>query len=309
MAEEHRPRLGRGLAALLGESALDPKKSDRNPQRVPIEFVTPNAQNPRKFFDDVELEELTSSIREKGIIQPLLVRSLPTAPDRFEIIAGERRWRAAQKAGLFEVPVIIVVATDQESLELAIIENVQRTDLNQIDEARGYEQLINEYNYTQLDLSKIIGKSRSHVANTLRLLSLPDSVKEMVQSGALTAGHGRALLGFPDPEAVARKILSESLNVRDVESLARASISNQAPKSSNVDEKCEKSRDPNIVEIENKLSNALGIKISIRHNGNSGVLNIKYSSIDQLDGICTLLSGSDSRLEPGLNFVERHRGA
>ena len=201
MADEERSRLGRGLAALIGDvgdefAALERTRSQR---RVPIEFLKPNPRNPRRHFAEAELEELAASIRERGIIQPILVRTLRGAVDQYEIVAGERRWRAAQRAGLHDVPVVLLEVSDREALELAIIENVQRTDLNALEEANGYQALVDEFKYSQDDVAKIVGKSRSHVTNTLRLMKLPDSVQTLIRDGKLSAGHARALLGQPDP--------------------------------------------------------------------------------------------------------------
>ena len=218
MAEENRPRLGRGLAALIGDSA--PEHAARmmaaGQRRIPIEFIRPNPKNPRRSFDDGQLAELADSIREKGVLQPIIVRANPRTADAYEIIAGERRWRAAQKAGIHDVPVVVVVADDKQALEIAIIENVQRSDLNAIEEGLGYEQLASDYSYSHSDLARIIGKSRSHIANTLRLLKLPAPLHEMVRSGQISAGHARALLAVDDPESVAKRILAEGLTVRDV---------------------------------------------------------------------------------------------
>lgn len=224
MAEEQgRSRLGRGLAALIGDvgeeiGAIDRARGQR---RVPVEFLRPSARNPRRSFGEDDLEELTASVRERGILQPIIVRSIPNMLDAYEIIAGERRWRAAQRAGLHDVPVILVEADDREALEIAIVENVQRTDLNAIEEAAGYERLIAEFNYTQNDLARVIGKSRSHVANTLRLSKLPESVRRMVSEGAVSAGHARALLSVSEPELMARKIIDEGLSVRDIERIVQ----------------------------------------------------------------------------------------
>jgi ParB family chromosome partitioning protein len=225
MAEEtHRSRLGRGLASLIGDVGADNEPAQqhaRGQRRVPIEFLKPNPRNPRRHFSDGELGELAGSIRERGIIQPIVVRTARGATESYEIIAGERRWRAAQRAGLHEVPIIVHEASDAEALELAIIENVQRADLNPLEEAAGYQSLADEYKYTQEDIAKTVGKSRSHVANTLRLLKLPEAVKAYINAGKLTAGHARALIGLPDPEAVAHQIVARELNVRDVEAFAQ----------------------------------------------------------------------------------------
>jgi ParB family chromosome partitioning protein len=215
-ADQSRSRLGRGLAALIGDVGDESGALERarGLRKVPIEFIRANPRNPRRKFLEEELGELTASVREKGILQPILVRNVPGKPDLFEIIAGERRWRAAQKAGLHEVPVMLLEIGDREALEIAIVENVQRADLNPLEEAAGYESLIEQFKYTQNDLARVVGKSRSHVANTLRLQKLPASVKRYLAEGKLTAGHARALLAHEDPESLAKLIVEEGLNVR-----------------------------------------------------------------------------------------------
>ncbi|TXN52775.1 ParB/RepB/Spo0J family partition protein, partial [Methylobacterium sp. WL2] len=234
MAEEGaRPRLGRGLAALIGDfgDAGQAAKLDGKiePQRkVPVEFLRPNPRNPRRSFGEAELAELATSISQRGIIQPIVVRPLGDVPGAFEIVAGERRWRAAQKGGLDEVPVVIVEIDDRASLEFAILENVQRADLNPIEEASGYERLMQDFAYTQKELAEILGKSRSHLANTLRLLNLPPAVQDRVTAGELTAGHARALLAVRDPEGVARRVVAEGLSVREVEAVAASEAAEAA---------------------------------------------------------------------------------
>ncbi len=287
MAEEARSRLGRGLAALIGDvgdevAAVDRAKGQR---RVPIEFLRPNPRNPRKTFEESDLEDLAASIREKGIIQPILVRTLPGMADVYEIIAGERRWRAAQRAGLHEAPIILIEATDREALELAIVENVQRADLNALEEALGYEQLANEFNYSQQDLAKIIGKSRSHVANTMRLLKLPEPVKAMVSEGQLTAGHARALLTMPDPEAAAKRIVEKGLNVRDVEKMSQEAQADAgaAPRRQRPE------KDPDTRALEKALEDVLGMVVTIQHGSRGGEVKIRYKTLDQLDTLCRRL--------------------
>src|SRR5216683_5152409 len=208
MADDGRSRLGRGLAALMGDVSAEattttPERA-RTQRRVPIEYLRPNPRNPRRNFPDAELDELAASIKERGIIQPVVVRLVRGAKDAYEIIAGERRWRAAQRAALHEIPIVPLEASDSEALELAIIENVQRTDLNPLEEAAGYQALASEYQYSQDEIAKIVGKSRSHVTNTLRLTKLPEGVQGYIRDGKLSAGHARALLGQPDPEALAK---------------------------------------------------------------------------------------------------------
>jgi len=291
MAEESRPRLGRGLAALIGDSAPEPsvRAPTTGQKRIPVEFIRPSPRNPRSNFDDENLSELADSIREKGVIQPLVVRANPRLPDTYEIIAGERRWRAAQKAGIHEVPVVIIEADDKQALEIAIIENVQRSDLNAIEEALGYEQLANEYTYSQSDLAKIIGKSRSHIANTLRLLKLPEPVRQMLRDGVLSAGHARALLGIDNPESVAKRIVSESLTVRDVEKLAAETgkIISTVKKIAGAQPKPTKDADTRA--LEKALNDVLGMNVEITHQGESGSLTIHYASLEQLDALCQRL--------------------
>jgi ParB family chromosome partitioning protein len=285
MAEEAaRSRLGRGLAALIGDvgeesAALERTRSQR---RVPIEFLRPNPRNPRRNFSDAELDELAASIRERGIIQPILVRTVRDAVDAFEIIAGERRWRAAQRAAVHDVPIILLEVSDREALELAIIENVQRTDLNPLEEAAGYQALADEFKHGQDDIAKIVGKSRSHVANTLRLLKLPDEVKDYLNEGRLTAGHARALLGQPDPVAMARAIVAQGLNVRQVEAISqeRAAQSGKVAKSR---QRIRKDADTLI--LEKRVSDALGLAVSIEHRSHGGELRIRYKSLEQLDDV------------------------
>src|SRR3712207_1102711 len=225
MGDEHgKPRLGRGLAALIGDvgDEIAVVERSRGQRRVPVEFLRPTPRNPRKTFEEGELARLASSIRERGIIQPVVVRAIPTTPDAYEIVAGERRWRAAQLAGLHDIPVVVVEVDDRTSLEYAILENVQRSDLNPIEEAAGYQRLLNDFKYTQEELSKVIGKSRSHLANIVRLLDLPDGVKRRVVAGELTAGHARALLSVKNPEAAAKRVVEDGLTVREVEEIAAA---------------------------------------------------------------------------------------
>ena len=283
-------RLGRGLASLIGEPANhEPLLPAQGEQRlVPIEQLRGGRFNPRKDFRDEELKELADSISSKGLVQPIIVRRDPDQKTPYEIVAGERRWRAAQKAGIHTVPVIVRDLDDKEVLELAIIENVQRADLNAIEEATGYRELIERFKYRQEQLSEIIGKSRSHVANTLRLLKLPDTVQEMVQNGRLTAGHARALVGRPDAETLAQRIVDQDLNVREVESLVQITpIGEPGSTPRRVREK-----DPDTKAFEKELSDTLGLKVEVkRGSGESGHLVIKYGNFDQLDYIRMRLVG------------------
>ncbi len=299
MADEIRPRLGRGLAALIGDAGMNagPAETPRpNQRKVPIEFLRPNPRNPRKHFNEEHLEELTGSIREHGLIQPIVVRSLPGMPDVYEIIAGERRWRAAQRAGVHDVPVHLVEASDQAALELAIVENIQRADLNPIEEAGGYERLMREFSYAQADLAKVLGKSRSHVANTLRLLNLSPSVRAKVSSGLLTAGHARALLSLRDPEAVADLIIEKALSVRDVERLTQEEAEGMSPQLERKSRdgakggKARVEKDADTRALEKTLSDVLGLKVEIDHQGESGELRVQYRTLEQLDALCHRLN-------------------
>jgi ParB family chromosome partitioning protein len=295
MAEEAlKPRLGRGLAALIGDVGddLDFADKPRGQRRVAIEFLRPNPRNPRKRFADRELDELAASIRQRGIVQPIVVRDLPDVPGAYEIVAGERRWRAAQRAGLHEVPVVVVEVDDRTSLEYAIIENVQRADLNAIEEAEGYQRLMDEFGYTQAELSTILGKSRSHLANMLRLQSLPESVKELVTGNRITAGHARALLAVHHPEAVAQKILEKNLSVREVEEIAYADHGNAEPKGGR---RPKAEKDPDTRAVERALEDVLGLKVSIEHKSRGGELRIRYANLDQLDALCRRLKEAAGR--------------
>jgi len=279
-----RSRLGRGLAALMGDVGEETKKVEqgRNQRRVPIEFLRPNPRNPRRNFAETELDELAASMRERGIIQPIVVRPLKGAPDSYEIIAGERRWRAAQRAGLHVVPIVPLDVNDDEALQLAIIENVQRSDLNPLEEAAGYASLASEFGHSQDAVAKMVGKSRSHVANTLRLLKLPESVQGYIAAGKISAGHARMLIGQPDPERLAREIMDRGLNVRQVEALAqeRARASGKTTKSHQ-----RAIKDPDTAALEKRLSDALGLAVTIDHRGQGGVLTIRYRGVEQLDEV------------------------
>ncbi|WLP53665.1 ParB/RepB/Spo0J family partition protein [Agrobacterium fabrum] len=282
-------RLGRGLAALIGEMDQpvpvgEPQRAVNADRTIPIEFIARSHRNPRRHFDENELQDLAASIRQHGIVQPVVVRTVGV--NRYEIIAGERRWRAAQLAGFTDVPVIVRDVDDRTALELAIVENVQRSDLNPLEEAMGYEQLIAEHGYTQNDLGEIIGKSRSHVANSLRLLKLPDPVRDMLADGSLSAGHARALVSTSDPATLARTIVSKGLSVRDAERLAQNDIKSQG-------EIAEKrpagEKDSDTIALERSLSDALGLDVKISHKGGSGQIRIGYRTLEQLEAVCRLL--------------------
>ncbi|MFP4002903.1 MAG: ParB/RepB/Spo0J family partition protein [Alphaproteobacteria bacterium] len=294
MTEEKRTRgLGRGLSALLGEQDREAHPADRpqGAQDVPIEYLEPNPFQPRRAFREEELETLTASVREKGVLQPIIVRPVAGKTNAFQIIAGERRWRAAQKARRHTVPVIVRELTDAEALEVALIENVQRTDLNPIEEAAGYQALIGEFGYTQEQLSKVIGKSRSHLANMLRLLSLPAPVQDMVKEGTLSAGHARAILTAADPETLAKRVVAKGLSVRETESLAREGRDRDVARA--VRDLAERQggpvadqKDPDTRALERDLSDAIGLKVSIEHKGDKGgEVRIGYATLEQLDEI------------------------
>ena len=288
MAEDAaRSRLGRGLAALIGDVGTESSaERPRGQRRVPTTSLRPNARNPRRMFAEEELDELTASLRERGMIQPIVARPVRGAPDAFEIIAGERRWRAAQRAGLHEVPVVILEATDEESLQLAIIENVQRSDLNPLEEAEGYRALMEDYSHTQDDIAKMVGKSRSHVANTLRLLKLPPSIRGYIFKGKLDAGHARMLIGQPNAEKLADEIVARGLNVRQVEEIARQeSGRNGKPQS----RKRSAEKNADTLALEKRLSDALGLVVNIDARGESGVVSIRYRNLDQLDDLAQRL--------------------
>jgi ParB family chromosome partitioning protein len=283
MAEEGRSRLGRGLAALIGDVGEETKAvatARAATRKTPIELIRRNPRNPRRDFPDEELNELADSIRERGIIQPIVVRTVKGTTDQFEIVAGERRWRAAQRAGLHDVPIIIHEANDAEALELAIIENVQRADLNPLEEAMGYQSLIDQYKHSQNDVARFVGKSRSHVANTLRLLQLPESVKAYINSGELSAGHARALVGKPNAAELAHDIVNRGLNVRQVEALTHTDSGR--PKSKSGKGKSS-SKDADTMALERRVSDALGLNVTINHKGKGGVLHIEYGELEQLE--------------------------
>lgn len=294
MAEEvSKKRLGRGLAALIGEidqpSTAQAKPSVSADRMVPIEHVTRNPRNPRRNFAAPELEDLSKSIRQHGVVQPVVVRN--AGAERYEIIAGERRWRASQMAGLVEIPVIVRDVDDKTALEIAIVENVQRADLNPLEEAQGYEQLIAQYGYTQNDLGEVIGKSRSHVANSLRLLKLPEQVRSMLANGELSAGHARAIVSTSDPAALAKRIADGGLSVRDAERLAQKD-SEQADQSGGLETKSARpsdTKDADTVALERSLSDVLGLKVQLAHKGHGGQMRIDYKSLEQLDELCRLL--------------------
>jgi ParB family chromosome partitioning protein len=283
MSPEPHRGLGRGLSALIGDEAA-PQRGDaqKGSRTVPVAFLKPNRFQPRKTFGADELNDLANSIREKGVLQPILVRPIKGEADAYEIVAGERRWRAAQLAKLHDVPVVIRELSDGESLELAIIENVQRADLNAIEEGAAYRELMDQFGYTQDRVAQEVGKSRSHVANTLRLLKLPDSVQSMIRAGQLTAGHARTLIGVDDPEAAARLIVDSALNVREAEQRSKR----KPPKPWEPFPK-----NPDTRALESSLSNMLGLKVEILDQGDrGGELRIAYKTLEQLDDLCRRLN-------------------
>jgi ParB family chromosome partitioning protein len=287
-------RLGRGLASLIGEaSQADVRIPAQGEQRLlSIDQLHPSGRNPRRAFGDSELMELADSIRQKGLLQPIIARPDPQRGG-FEIVAGERRWRAAQKAAVHTLPVIVRNLSDQEAAEFALIENVQRTDLNPIEEATGYRELIETFGYTQEQLAEVIGKSRSHLANTLRLLRLPVPVQALLQDGRLTSGHARALIGRDDAEALAHRIVEEDLNVRAVEALVQQEARADGARPPHPGDS---GKDADARAFEKDLSDCLGLKVEIKPgSGESGTLSIKYGNFDQLDYIRTRLVGPPER--------------
>jgi ParB family chromosome partitioning protein len=296
MAVESRRGLGRGLSALLGEAedetvVVDGRSGGSRPslegaREIPIELIHRNPGQPRQHFSEEELAELEESIRTSGVLQPILVRPSPHRPGEFEIIAGERRWRASQRAGLTIIPALVRELSDERAYEIAIIENVQREDLNAMEEARAYETLMSRMSYTQEQAAKAVGKSRSHVANTLRLLQLPGSVQEHVLHARLSAGHARAILACDDQEAVAEQVVAKGLSVRDTEALVRAKAA--GPKKASGPRRAPKDADTAALEAD--LEDALGMSVDVADRGGAGEVRIRYASLEQLDEICRRLT-------------------
>jgi ParB family transcriptional regulator, chromosome partitioning protein len=288
MQQAQKRRLGRGLAALIGDDVVETSVSVNAPETVgttglrqlPIELLKANPKNPRRHFAKEEIESLARSVKDKGVLQPIVARPMKGA---FEIVAGERRWRAAQRAGIHSVPVIIRDMDDREALEIAIIENVQRADLNPLEEARAYKMLMDQYDYTQQQLADSIGKSRSHIANTMRLMQLPESVLSHIESGALSAGHARTLVATDNPQALAEKIIKLGLSVRQAESLTRE-------KGAAPEQKSAKPKDADTRALEKSISAALGLSVSIIHKGPDGQLTVTYKTLEQLEMIAHRLS-------------------
>ncbi|HZH28715.1 MAG TPA: ParB/RepB/Spo0J family partition protein [Azospirillaceae bacterium] len=285
-AEDRKRGLGRGLSALFGDDGAE--TDGEAPRTLPIEFLQPGKYQPRRRFDEAAVASLAESVRERGVLQPLLVRKL--GPDRYEIIAGERRWRASQMAGLHEVPVLVRELDDRQALEVALVENVQREDLTPIEEAEGYKRLMDEFDHTQEELARTVGKSRSHIANMLRLLALPDPVKALIADGEITAGHARALLTLPDPVAAAKEVVRRGLNVRQTELLARQGT--MAEETGGAGRRNGgAAKDADTEALERELALALGLKVAISHAAKGGTLTIHYKDLDQLDGVIARLRG------------------
>ena len=284
MAEDGRSRLGRGLAALIGDVGDETKVTERarSARKAPIEHLRPNPRNPRRLFRVEELDELAASIKERGVIQPIIVRALKGATDQYEIVAGERRWRASQMAGLHDVPIVIVDISDAESLEFAIIENVQRSDLNVLEEAQGYQKLIDEYKHSQSDVAQLVGKSRSHVANTLRLLTLSEPIRIYIFNGQLTAGHARALVGQSNAEELAHDIVKRGLNVRQVEALTQQQSGRPHAKAGKGKSH---GKDADTMALERRISDALGLNVTIEHRGKGGVVHVAYGDLEQMEDV------------------------
>jgi ParB family chromosome partitioning protein len=286
--------LGRGLSALFGDdeepaaAAATPQKND-NLRTLPVEQLKPSRFQPRRHFDAETLDALTQSVREKGILQPILVRRDPADPNRYEILAGERRWRAAQAAQLHEIPVILRDIDDRGASEIALIENIQRQDLNAIEEGEGYRRLIDEFGHTQEELGRALGKSRSHIANTMRLLSLPDEVRAMVVDGRLSAGHARALVTSRAPLQLAQLVVSDGMSVRQIEAALR--FEKQASEAGPAKVAKVKTKDPNVAALEKELAQLFGLKVTIEGEGEAGSLTIHYRTLDQLDDVLKKLRG------------------
>lgn len=279
------PRLGRGLAALLGDAAVQTPPQGASVRQIPLDLLEPNPFQPRTVIEPGALEELTQSVRTHGILQPLLVRPHPTTPNRFQIVAGERRWRAAGAAALHEVPALVHAMADSEAAAIALIENLQRQDLNAIDEAEGYDRLLTQFGLTQEALGEAVGKSRSHIANTLRLLNLPTGVKEAVRKGEISAGHARALLALPEPDAALREVIGRQLSVRQTEALA----SREPSMGPLPGDDLLRGSGADAAMLAHMLSEQLGLTAKVTFNGKRGVVQFHYNSLDQLDNLLSRL--------------------
>lgn len=312
MAPTKRSGLGKGLGALLGDlnpsvltnptprsgatveelaKAADGAAGPRpTPQRIAIEKIIPNAKQPRRSFSEEAIEELTRSIKEKGVLQPLLLRPAPNRPGFYEIVAGERRWRASQRAQLHELPAVVKDLDDSTTLEIALIENIQRQDLNPIEEAEGYRRLIDEFHHTQEEIGKLVGKSRSHIANLLRLLDLPPYVRALLAEGALTMGHARALANTPDPAKLADEVVENGLSVRQTEQLAQEAKNPTPAAAAKAEPRLKPGKDADTMALERDLSATIGLAVSINDRNGQGTLTISYKNLDQLDDICARLT-------------------
>lgn len=297
---EKNRRLGRGLSALLGEPEAETDAGTEAPEAprggrdgvrtLPIELIEPNPDQPRKAITETELDALAESIAEKGIVQPILVRPKSGADERYEIVAGERRWRAAQRAQLHEVPALVRELTDRETLEIGIVENVQRADLNAVEEAQAYKQLIERFGHTQDEVARAVSKSRSHVANMIRLLALPEAVLTHLAKGEISAGHARAIASAPDPAALAELIVQKGLSVREAEQLARAAQDKPASKKTSA-KPADKDADTRALEAD--IAARLGLDVDIRHGSKGGEIRVRYATLEQLDDVCRRLSAGD----------------
>ena len=286
---EGRRGLGRGLSALLDEAQAASTPEGRRAAGVldvPVELIRRNTEQPRRVFNPESLDELAASIRERGVIQPILVRPLADFPGEYQIVAGERRWRAAQLAGLRAIPALVRDLSDLEIMEVALIENIQRADLNALEEARGYAAMAKRFHRSTETMAKIVGKSRSHVANTMRLMRLPAAVQEHLEAGRLTAGHARALLDLDDASAIAQRIIQQGLNVRQAEAIARKARANWKQPAASI----KANKDADTRDLEHTLANVLGLAVEIRHSGDAGQLRISYTSLEQLDVLCSRLT-------------------
>lgn len=288
---EGRRGLGRGLSALLGEAEAPRAAAGEpsGPREIPIELIVRNPDQPRRAFAEAEIEELAASIREKGVLQPVLVRPAPGVEGQYQLVAGERRWRAAQKAGLRSLPALVRELDDLQVLEIAIVENVQRADLNPVEEALGYRALMDKFGRTQEAVAQVVGKSRPHVANALRLLNLPAEVQAMLADGRISAGHARAIAAAPDPLALAKEIVERGLNVREAEALTRKAPETKSAKPAR---KGGVVRNPDIEALENDLSEILGLDVELLDRGGAGELRLRYATLEQLDDLCRRLMRS-----------------
>ena len=284
--KEQPKRLGRGLAALMGDSAVPQTTAAPGVQQLPIDVLAPSPYQPRQEMDEAALQELANSIAQRGILQPLLVRPTPGQPGQYQIIAGERRWRAAQRVSLHEIPVLVRPLSDSDAMAAGLVENLQREDLNAIEEAEGYKRLLEEFSLSQDKLGEAVGKSRAHIGNIIRLLKLPEPVRAMLRQGQLSAGHARALLTHPDPLKAAREVIKRDLSVRQTEALT-----NQATRPAKTAPASAPRADADIEALANSLTERLGLKVQIKFNGKSGSVTFNYANLDQLDSLLALLNG------------------